>query len=103
MSQFVYTDFFLRNSKVTGNLFDDLKEHQDEPSEAGFDTGSASEPVEFLLRLPGITQANYKSVVDEVENIFELSQMSQAKLQKLIGPRNGSKLYSFFNSPYDAS
>ncbi len=52
---------------------------------------------EMLLSLPGININNYKNVMNNVENIAELSQLGIEPLTKLIGPVNAKKLYSFFN------
>ena len=51
---------------------------------------------EVLLSLPGITVHNYRSVIAEVENIAELSSMTEAQLAKLLGQANGKKLFEFF-------
>jgi ERCC4-type nuclease len=51
---------------------------------------------ELLLSLPGITVHNFRSVMAEVENIAELSTMTETKLGKLLGQANGKKLFEFF-------
>lgn len=51
---------------------------------------------EILLSLPGINLQNFRDVMNNVENIAELSRMSVAQLTPLIGPINANKLYTFF-------
>jgi ERCC4-type nuclease len=83
--------------------FDEMKSGEDDPAvdEREFDATTDTEPIEFLRRLPGITEANYRKVIDSVEDLHELSQMTQKQMQNLIGPLNGNKLYTFFNTVYN--
>lgn len=51
---------------------------------------------EMLLSLPGINRQNYREVMKKVENLRQLSRMSEAELSPLIGPGNAKKLVTFF-------
>lgn len=50
----------------------------------------------MLLSLPGINTLNYRSIINNVENISELSEMTVEQLTPLIGPVNAKKLVGFF-------
>jgi len=52
--------------------------------------------MEILMSLPGINPQNYYEITKNVENIAELSQMSETMLTPLIGPINAKKLVTFF-------
>lgn len=51
---------------------------------------------EILLSLPGINVHNFREVLNNVNCLADLSAMSEAQLQPLIGPVNAKKLYTFF-------
>lgn len=51
---------------------------------------------EILLSLPGVTVHNFREVLHRVENLAELSTLSEAQLEPMLGPVNAKKLYSFF-------
>eukprot|EP01038_Epipyxis_sp_PR26KG_P009087 gene9087-12256_t len=51
---------------------------------------------EILLTLPGINPLNYSEIINKVENIAELSKMSENELSPLIGPINAKKLVAYF-------
>ena len=92
-----------RHSKATCALFEELKQGEEEPvpDEKEFDAATDTDPVEFLRRLPGVTPFNIFKVIEEVDNLHELSRMSKAKLMNLLGAKNGAKLHKFFNTSYE--
>eukprot|EP00981_Chlorochromonas_danica_P014258 scaffold7628_cov253-Ochromonas_danica.AAC.19 len=51
---------------------------------------------EILLSLPGINVHNFREVMHRVENLAELSKMTESELSPIIGPANALKLVSFF-------
>lgn len=51
---------------------------------------------EILLSLPGINVHNFREVMHRVENLAELSKMTENELSPIIGPANALKLVSFF-------
>ena len=51
---------------------------------------------DMLLSLPGINVHNFRAVMDKVENIAELSTLSEKELATLIGSVNAKKLFNFF-------
>jgi ERCC4-type nuclease len=52
----------------------------------------------MLLDIPGINYRNCHHVMSHVKNIRELSEMSLAQCEALIG-ENGKLVYRFFNDP----
>ena len=58
---------------------------------------------EMLLSLPGININNYRMVMDQFENIAELSKAEVSQLTPLIGPINAMKLYTFFRQTSSSS
>jgi DNA excision repair protein ERCC-4 len=54
--------------------------------------------IELLKRLPGITEQNIYTVMQNVRNLYSLSQMSLSELQNLIGKPNGKKLHEFLTN-----
>jgi ERCC4-type nuclease len=71
------------------------------PDEKEFDASTDTDPVEFLRRLPGITPFNISKVIDQVDNIHELSKMSKTKLTELLGMKGGQQLHTFLNKSYN--
>lgn len=51
---------------------------------------------EILMSLPGINVHNCREVMKHVDNIAQLSNMSERDLSPLIGPGNAKKLVHFF-------
>jgi ERCC4-type nuclease len=51
---------------------------------------------EILMSLPGINVHNFREVTNKVENLSQLSKMTEAELSPLIGPANAKKLVTFF-------
>lgn len=51
---------------------------------------------EILLSLPGISVHNFRDIMNNVNNLAELSTMTEQQLMPLIGPVNAKKLVTFF-------
>ncbi len=64
-------------------------------SEAPEDSARASAR-DILLSLPGINVHNFRDVMNNVNNLAELSAMTEAQLASLVGPINAKKLFAFF-------
>lgn len=54
---------------------------------------------EILLSLPGINSQNFRNILSssKVNNLADLSRLSEKDLAQLIGPSNATKLFSFFH------
>ncbi|KAG4083307.1 hypothetical protein H8356DRAFT_968258 [Neocallimastix lanati (nom. inval.)] len=102
---------------ASSEMFEDIKKDQKEPDEeeavskgaelleknnatyAQYSTQQYNlTPQEMLLSIPGVYHKNYKIIMNNVENILELSQMSEDQLKKLVGIESARLIYSFFNS-----
>ncbi len=62
----------------------------------GEDHEAAVAAQEILLSLPGINVHNFREVMNSVENLCELSKMSEVQLTPLVGPVSAKKLNAFF-------
>jgi len=51
---------------------------------------------ELLLSLPGITIHNFRILLDNVENMAQLSKLKLSEFTKLLGHSIGKKLFDFF-------
>ncbi len=78
---------------VTVGAAEGAAQAADESSAEAQATAAAQE---ILLSLPGITVHNFREVMNSVENLSELSKMSEGQLTPLIGPVNAKKLFTFF-------
>eukprot|EP00037_Helgoeca_nana_P030003 m.366387 g.366387 ORF g.366387 m.366387 type:complete len:942 (-) comp28094_c0_seq2:1702-4527(-) len=101
-----------RTPTATAEAFAALKKHQAEPDEAlaasiatettdileKTDDGYAPGPKALLSKLPGITSSNIRKVMRGVKNLRELSTMSLAATQSLVGKSGGKTLYDFFHN-----
>ncbi len=64
-------------------------------AEAPEDSARASAR-DILLSLPGISVHNFRDIMNNVNNLAELSAMTEQQLMPLIGPVNAKKLVTFF-------
>lgn len=101
-----------KSSHATGEIFSNLKRLEKEPdpevavaigSESGSiieaeDDGYAGGPKAFLARLPGITSKNIRKVLETVESLHALANMSLVEMEALLGSVDGKKLHDFFRS-----
>ncbi|CAF4251875.1 unnamed protein product, partial [Rotaria sp. Silwood2] len=95
---------------ASAELFEDLKRDREEP-----DTKSAllvtaesellddderynSVVQDLLIRMPGVTFKNYKLIMNKVENLRALSQLSENELTTIMGnSKQASLLYNFIH------
>lgn len=47
--------------------------------------------------MPGVNSANYKLIMNEMEDLSELIHASQKRLKDLIGEELGRKLHNFIH------
>ncbi|ORX83961.1 hypothetical protein BCR32DRAFT_201319 [Anaeromyces robustus] len=101
---------------ASSEMFEDIKKDQKEPDEEesiskGSELLDKNEkihhysaqqynltPQEMLLSIPGVYHKNYKIIMNNVENLYELSQMTIPQLEKLVGTESARLIYNFFNS-----
>ncbi|KAL6512237.1 hypothetical protein OROHE_019849 [Orobanche hederae] len=107
-----------RSLHATAEIFTMLKTNQDEPHEAkAIRIGVPSEDgfiendvraenfntsaVEFLRRLPGVTDSNYRSIMDGCKNLAEVALLPTEKLAELMGGQKAAKtLRDFLDAKY---
>ncbi|ORX49370.1 hypothetical protein BCR36DRAFT_291953 [Piromyces finnis] len=102
---------------ASSEMFDDIKKSQKEPDEQeALSKGTELleknnqeksynpytqynvTPQEMLLSIPGVNYKNYRIIMNNVENIYELSQMTVDQLNPLVGIESARLIYNFFNS-----
>jgi DNA excision repair protein ERCC-4 len=110
-----------RSPHHTLDIFKELKSNHDEVNvERAMEVGR-SESVEafcqetsednevnemardMLMRLPGVTIAIARKIMDNVDSLAELSAMSREELRKVAGPVAGQKLFTFFRQKMAAT
>ncbi|XP_022736157.1 DNA repair endonuclease UVH1 isoform X3 [Durio zibethinus] len=107
-----------RSLHATAEIFASLKTNQDEPDEAkAMRVGVPSEEgfiendvraenyntsaVEFLRRLPGVTDSNYRAIMDGCKSLAELALLPMEKLAELMGGRKAAQtLRDFLDAKY---
>ncbi|KAJ7544180.1 hypothetical protein O6H91_09G067800 [Diphasiastrum complanatum] len=102
-----------RSLHATADIFATLKANQDEadvekamrvgvPTEDGLIEGDLraenynSTAVELLRRLPGVTDANYRSLMDGCKSLAELALFSLEELAKLMGGQRPARMLRDF-------
>lgn len=107
-----------RSLHATAEIFASLKANQDEPDEAkAIRVGVPSEEgivendvraenyntaaVEFLRRLPGVTDSNYRAIMDACNSLAELALLPVERLVDLMGGQKAAKsLRDFLDAKY---
>ncbi|KAL9663439.1 hypothetical protein QQ045_018825 [Rhodiola kirilowii] len=107
-----------RSLHATAEIFSSLKANQDEPdlakatrvgvpSEEGIVESDVraenynTSAVEFLRRLPGVTDSNYRTIMDGCNNLAELALLPVEKLAQLMGgPKAAKTLRDFLDAKY---
>ncbi|KAM7253923.1 hypothetical protein ACFE04_031605 [Oxalis oulophora] len=107
-----------RSLHATADIFTSLKANQDEPDlEKAIRVGVPSEEgvvendvraenyntsaVEFLRRLPGVTDSNYRAIMDGCNSLAELSLVPLEKLGELMGGQKAARtLREFMDAKY---
>ncbi|CAL9046933.1 DNA repair endonuclease UVH1-like isoform X1 [Musa acuminata AAA Group] len=102
-----------RNVHATAEIFSSLKQNQDEPDESkAIRVGVPSEDgvvendvraenyntsaVEFLRRLPGVTDANYRALMDGCKNLAELALLPIERLTEFMGGQKAARMLKEF-------
>lgn len=107
-----------RSLHATAEIFASLKANQDEPDEAkAIRVGVPSEEgvveddvraenyntsaVEFLRRLPGVTDSNYRAIMDGCKSLAELALLSIERLAEIMGGQKAAHtLRDFLDAKY---
>ncbi|KAL9242755.1 hypothetical protein vseg_016724 [Gypsophila vaccaria] len=107
-----------RSLHATAEIFTSLKANQDEPDEAkAMRVGVPSEEgivendvraenyntsaVEFLRRLPGVTDSNYRTIMDGCNSLADLALLPVEKLADLMGGQKAARtLREFLDAKY---
>ncbi|KAK9927727.1 hypothetical protein M0R45_024896 [Rubus argutus] len=107
-----------RSLHATAEIFATLKANQDEPDETkATRVGVPSEDgiieddvraenyntsaVEFLRRLPGVTDSNYRAIMDGCKSLAELALMPVERLGELMGGQKAARtLREFLDAKY---
>ncbi|KAK6947501.1 ERCC4 domain [Dillenia turbinata] len=107
-----------RSLHATAEIFASLKSNQDEPDEAkAIRVGVPSEEgvvendvraenyntsaVEFLRRLPGVTDSNYRALMDGCNSLAELALLPIERLAELMGGQKTARtLRDFLDAKY---
>ncbi|XP_028762572.1 DNA repair endonuclease UVH1 isoform X2 [Neltuma alba] len=107
-----------RSLHATAEIFASLKANQDEPDEAkAMRVGVPSEEgivendvraenyntsaVEFLRRLPGVTDSNYRTIMEGCKSLAELAILPVEKLAELMGGQKAARtLRDFLDAKY---
>ncbi|XBH59213.1 hypothetical protein VPH35_080506 [Triticum aestivum] len=102
-----------RSLHATADIFMSLKSNQDEPDEnKAMRVGVPSEDgvveddvraenyntsaIEFLRRLPGVTDSNYRAVMDGCNSLAELALLPVERLAELMGSQKGARTLKEF-------
>jgi len=93
----------------TAEVFDELKKQQEEPDPikavqtgliAGEDPSDQSfnqTPQDMLRAVPGITAKNILRITLEANSIAEVSDLTEAELEPMVGKEAGRQVHRFFN------
>lgn len=102
-----------RSLHATADIFISLKTNQDEPDEnKAMGVGVPSEDgvvendvraenyntsaIEFLRRLPGVTDSNYRAIMDGCNSLAELALLPVERLGELMGSQKGARTLKEF-------
>ncbi|KQK24186.1 DNA repair endonuclease UVH1 [Brachypodium distachyon] len=102
-----------RSLHATADIFMSLKTNQDEPDEnKAMRVGVPSEDgiveddvraenyntsaIEFLRRLPGVTDSNYRAITDGCNSLAELALLPVERLAELMGSQKGARTLKEF-------
>ncbi|XP_057976377.1 DNA repair endonuclease UVH1 [Malania oleifera] len=107
-----------RSLHATAEIFASLKANQDEPDETrairvGIPTEEGivendvraenynTSAVEFLRRLPGVTDSNYRAIMDGCKSLAELALLPMERLAELMGGQKAARtLRDFLDAKY---
>ncbi|KAG9077547.1 hypothetical protein FRC06_008852 [Ceratobasidium sp. 370] len=94
---------------ATADIFADLKNNNREPdpvlaiSIGAEGTAQGDEAVnqlaeEMLRALPGVSQMNYRTIMNHVGSVREFCELGLGEMQKLMGDEPGKKCHTFINT-----
>mmetsp|Transcript_2511 Transcript_2511/g.3624 ORF Transcript_2511/g.3624 Transcript_2511/m.3624 type:complete len:1030 (-) Transcript_2511:85-3174(-) len=96
-----------KGPSFTAELFSSLKKGEAEPEldtaiSVGTDKDSSGDvdsdlPREILLQIPGISINNVRKVINNVQSLWELTNMAEGDIAQLVGPAAAKKVYDFLN------
>ena len=93
----------------TAGIFEELKKQQEEPDPikavqigliAGEDPSDQSfnqTPQEMLRAVPGMTEKNLSRITLEIGNLVDVSNLTEEKLDVMVGKEAGRQVHRFFN------
>ena len=93
----------------TAEIFDELKKQQEEPDpikavqigliggEDPSDQSFNQTPQDMLRAVPGISEKNLSRITLEVANVRDVSNLTEAELDELVGKEAGRQVHRFFN------
>jgi DNA excision repair protein ERCC-4 len=95
---------------ATADIFAEFKKNNPEPDpqlaitigaeDGGGDEGEAVNQLaeEILRALPGVTQKNYRAIMNRVGSLRELCELSLKELQSIIGDEPGKACHTFIHT-----
>ncbi|KAG7507837.1 DNA repair endonuclease XPF [Solea senegalensis] len=100
---------------ATADLFVELKKGRLEPDAAAAQAVTAESdtvaesaglynpgPYDFLLKMPGVSTKNYRSLIKSADSLADLTKLSQDKLAEILGnAHNAKSLYEFLHNVAD--
>jgi DNA excision repair protein ERCC-4 len=109
-----------RSMHMTAKMFADYKLAEPEPTvevaakvglppDLSADGAGVDEPynqagIDFLRKLPGITDKNLRRVLDTIECVADLAEMSQADMAKMLGDnRQARTLHEFLHTEFPSA
>lgn len=94
----------------TAEIFAELKNKQEEPDpikavQVGLNAGEDpleqqsfnTVPQDMLRAVPGVTGKNMYRIILEVENMREVSRLTEGQLDEMVGREAGRQIHRFFN------
>ena len=98
------------NAMMAAELFDLLKKQHPEPdAQTALGIGSdldlfaddkhlgGAGVEDFLLKLPGVSYRNHRSLLKEVESLAHLASLSEQRMKSIIGEEDGRALWTFLH------
>ncbi|XP_071117720.1 DNA repair endonuclease XPF-like [Haliotis cracherodii] len=96
---------------ATAEMFEELKKGRPQPDAATAMTVTAGEgtvewtdkynhsPQDFLLRMPGVNSKNYRYIMNKVQDLAELTTLSEEELSSIMGnAQQANQLYTFLHT-----
>jgi len=84
----------LQGPNVGSSSGDSDDDEEDEVNEAARD---------MLLRLPGVTLEAARRIMEQVDTLADLADLSREEMRRIAGPVAGQKLFTFFRQQHNSS